>query len=299
MSAGTEGAPQPLDGLALLRLARRIGIAYKQAEDPRDRYDAVKAGAAEPFADIRRRGISSVEIRLPDGTKVALITIERGPENWTWDEDELTLAAAINDPRDFEQVIQPRAWADPRVTALVAEHFPEYTTRQLRPAAAADYRKEAQENGGRVINRKNGEYVTVGTCERMRPTGKYSVRWTSKGRLLLQDAIDSGALNLDGTAAGDDSGDALDGLTTVDPEDAAAAVAAGTARYFDADGLFLSPEAAAAHAIEVQGGHSTPELEARRMAAGDGPLAEMGRQWLADAGLPFAGGKEPDGGDSA
>jgi hypothetical protein len=68
--------------------------------------------------------------------------------------------------------------------------------------------------------------------------------------------------------------------------------------YTDADGRFRSPEAAAAHAIHVQGGFSTPAREARRMLAdavrgGDAQEAAMAREWLEIRGLSLEGDEEP------
>ncbi len=59
----------------------------------------------------------------------------------------------------------------------------------------------------------------------------------------------------------------------------------GGGLYQDADGYFYSPEAAAAHAIMVQGGFSSPEREAARMIADGGRSAEIARAWLAEKGI--------------
>jgi hypothetical protein len=54
------------------------------------------------------------------------------------------------------------------------------------------------------------------------------------------------------------------------------------APFFDDDGCFLGPEEAAAHAILVQGGFTTPEIEAERMIRDGGVSAERARAWLAE-----------------
>ena len=68
--------------------------------------------------------------------------------------------------------------------------------------------------------------------------------------------------------------------------------------FFDADGYFRSPEAAATHAVVVQGGFSTPAREARRMLAdarraGDPERERMPREWLETRGLSLDGDDEP------
>lgn len=50
--------------------------------------------------------------------------------------------------------------------------------------------------------------------------------------------------------------------------------------YTDDDGLFLSPEHAAAHAILVQGGFTTAEIEPERMLRSGGVQAERAAEWL-------------------
>lgn len=52
-------------------------------------------------------------------------------------------------------------------------------------------------------------------------------------------------------------------------------------RFFDADGRWLSVEHAWRHAVLVQGGFTTAQIEAERMAKERDPkLAQMGRDWL-------------------
>lgn len=63
--------------------------------------------------------------------------------------------------------------------------------------------------------------------------------------------------------------------------------------FMDESGRFHSPETAALHAQIVQGGFSTPEIEARRMLedarrTGDAGYAAMARGWLEANGLPVA-----------
>lgn len=52
-------------------------------------------------------------------------------------------------------------------------------------------------------------------------------------------------------------------------------------RFFLADGSFRSPELAALHATIIQGGFSTPAIEAKRMLADGGLGATVARDWIA------------------
>lgn len=200
------GSPEPLlTGLAALRLARRVGIAHTRSLMAKDAYEQVKTTAAVAFAQMRRRGIPNQEIRLPGGEKVAVISIEQGGTTMTVDTDLLTLLAAGNNPADFEDYVEVRAFTDRRVIRLIAEHFPELVGRRLSDRALADYRLEAEENGGQVLNRKTGEREPVAEITRHEPTGKFAVRFTPKGRLLLQDALDSGVISETGESAEDET----------------------------------------------------------------------------------------------
>jgi len=58
-------------------------------------------------------------------------------------------------------------------------------------------------------------------------------------------------------------------------------------RYMDADGHYHSPVTAAMHAVEVQGGFTTPEREAYRMLADGGIGADRARTWLTENDLPL------------
>lgn len=51
--------------------------------------------------------------------------------------------------------------------------------------------------------------------------------------------------------------------------------------FFFPDGTFKSPEMAALHATSIQGGFSTPAIEAERMIADGGLGAIAARAWLA------------------
>lgn len=51
--------------------------------------------------------------------------------------------------------------------------------------------------------------------------------------------------------------------------------------FTDEDGFFLSPDAAAAHAIMVQGGFSTPQIEAERMISSGGVQRQRAIEWEA------------------
>jgi hypothetical protein len=58
--------------------------------------------------------------------------------------------------------------------------------------------------------------------------------------------------------------------------------------FKDADGIFYDPDAAAQHAIIVQGGFSTPLREAGRMIRDGGVSGQRAREWMAENGYTEA-----------
>lgn len=209
MTAETTTAPAaaPIpDSLALLRLARRVGMAKAAQMQAGKNYDAIKAAAQITYGQIRRRGTPSQEIRLPDGTKAGLITIERGPIVTTVDEELLTTVIAGNEPDAFEDFAAPAALAHPEVLAFLAEHLPHLVGRRVKPDVRAQYERELSENAGMVVDHTTGERVQVANITHLDPTGSFSVRWERKGFELLTEAMDAGLIGPDGKAATDEDG---------------------------------------------------------------------------------------------
>lgn len=307
-------------------MALRVAAAKRNLEQAKGDYETLQAEAHAVFAEVRRRGQPSQEVRLPSGEAVCLISIETGGAVTRWQEPELLGVIATNEPDGFELHALPSAFTDREVLAVLAERFPQYVSTRVCRDVDQRYRAEAMENGGKVFLRAGalaGEQVTVATTEHLPAAGKYSVRWKPKGMDRLGDAIDAGQVSRWGDilVPPSDSYDA-DGLPQpagilradaprAVPE--AVAIAAdpsfgepGDRLFFDADGRFRSPELAALHACEVQGGFSTPARECRRMLADhkragteDGEHAAMLRHWLAVKGIDADGEIEPNSGSAA
>lgn len=321
MSAPAAGPVSPTIDPAVAAVALRVAVAKMRLENAERDYKSLQGDDVFPvFADVRRSGIPTLEVRLPDGTLVCKIPIEKGADVTTWDEAELLGVIATNDPAAFEPYAEPSALKDPGVLAMLAEHFPDRVKYRVRPEVDARYRAEAAENGGRVFLRAGstpGEQVTVATTEHRPASGRYSVRWEKKGMDRLGDAIDAGAISQWGDVIAPFEAPAVipapfevtradldakppPGELQAPPDPAFGAPS--DALFFDADGYFKSPEMAAMHAVHVQGGFSTPARECRRMLADherrgtlDSPNAAMCRQWLARRNLDVEGDDEPAG----
>src|SRR5258707_4132160 len=104
----TAPADTPVDP-ALARAALEVAIRAARKDEAFRAYQAVRAAAEALFAQARNRGVPQVELRLPDGTKLRLISIRKAAEILTVDEDSLAAVAAAHDPADFDDVIEPTA----------------------------------------------------------------------------------------------------------------------------------------------------------------------------------------------
>lgn len=180
---------------ALARAALEVAIRAARKDEAYKAYQAVRASAEALFAQARNRGVPQVELRLPDGTKLGLITIRKGPDVWAVDEDTLAAVAAGNDPADFEDVVDPKALRDTRVIELIAAHFPGLVTARISPVARARYQVEWEENGGKITDRQIGERVRVAEVEHMPASGEFAWRPVSKAATLIDEAIDAGLIS--------------------------------------------------------------------------------------------------------
>jgi len=190
----TAPADTPVDP-ALARAALEVAIRAARKDEAFRAYQAVRAAAEALFAQARNRGVPQVELRLPDGTKLGLISIRKGAEIWTVDEDTLAAVAAGNDPADFEDVIDPKALRDRAVIDLLAAHFPELVTARISPVARARYQREWEENGGKITDQNIGERVQVAEVEHMRATGQFAYKAVDKAATLIEEAIGAGLIN--------------------------------------------------------------------------------------------------------
>ena len=205
MSAPAEdAAPAPLPTADILRRhALMVAVRDARQKEAAANLAAVRGAAELVFAPVRNHGTTQQEVRLADGTKVGLISIDKGADSTDTDEDALFLVAAGNEPADLEDFVQPAALTDPRVLALLSERLPELVGRRIKHDAAALYAKEIEDNRGMVLDRSGmlgpaGERVRVATITTHDATGKFSFRPTTKGLQQVREALDAGLLTEDG-----------------------------------------------------------------------------------------------------
>lgn len=192
-------------------------------------------------------------------------------------------------------VSMPRPAVRARVTdeeALVAwarEHLPQAveTIHRIRPETLKHLQDQVKTYGGWLKDKAAGEVVPVDGITVSEGTSSPRVELEDCAEEVIAAAWRAGEIELDGTLsvpAAPESG------TSVSPAPVPVPLAAEWEPFgppFCDEQGFVSPEAAAAHAVLVQGGFSTPPVEAYRMLRDGGPAAERAGAWLAEHGLPL------------
>ena len=178
----------PVDPV-LLRHALRYAILAAQRGELTDAETAARRIAEQAYALARDRGVTQQEVLLPGLVRVGLVSIKRGRTTWDVDEDLLTAVVAANEPNDFEDVLTAYAAADPRVIALVAEHFPHLVETRIKPARRAEYQKDWEDHSGTIVDHQVGERVQVAKATHHPATGEFSYRPDGKARELILEAL--------------------------------------------------------------------------------------------------------------
>lgn len=314
-----QAAPTPEE---MHQLALRVAVLGVREEDAKGAYTLARKVAAPRFALARKLGVKQQAVMLPGGVEAGLLALKQGGTTVEVDEDALLLLIAPAMPSETEDHVTDAAQADPRTVELLAEHCPDLVELRvkdgalrddralkvlaghapdlvelrIRPAFRAEMQDYLEKHEGCVPDPTTGEPVKVAEITHHDPAGDFS--WTGKSRYLgrVREALASGCLAV--TEAGDVvetiAGEVVRPAAIPAPEPPAEPDpdfgVPGDRLFFAEDGDFKSPELAALHATEVQGGFSTPEREARRMARGSGAGADRAKAWLSERGLPSEGG---------
>lgn len=173
-------------------LLDEVGAALAQA----------RADAEEAFAPARADGQTQQLVMLPTGERVGLISIRDGNVSVEFGENDLLKWAAEHVPHQIREVIEPYAWDNDDVIALVAEHFPNLVRREVRSAFRKRAIEEMRGNGGQVIDPATGEGTKLATITRHKPTGAFAYKPDKGGAAQIAamwragglDSIDVGTL---------------------------------------------------------------------------------------------------------
>jgi hypothetical protein len=246
-----------------------------KAEYARARGDAEDAFKRHCAAD----GNPRQAVTLPDGMKIGQLTIKAAVTDVDVTEDALMAWTREHNPDGIEEYVVPGTWTNTEVIAMVKACFPGTVRERMRPATGEALRQELIKAGGKITDEETGETLT-GEVKEHDPNGSFSFAGASSKprRAAIMRAWRAGELNEVGLGA------LAIGAAADDSEMPERPAPAMNPMFGDEHG-FRDPEAAAAHAIVVQGGFSTPPVEAYRMIRDGGVGAERARAWLAEHDL--------------
>jgi hypothetical protein len=252
-----------------------------------DEYAEARAAAEFAFAAMYRdEGNDRQMVLLPSGEKVGQVTVKAAPPVVTYlAEDGLEAWAREHLGEEaFEEFVPASVLASKEVLAIIKAARPNLLGRRLRPATAKKLLAEAEKSGGWLYDAEEGSKEQVAEISPGVVTGAFSFtdgQGANRRARLMAELLDGNAELRDLAGFGPLALPAAEERRV--PTDAEVAVMRD-ALYKDEHG-FLGPEAAAAHAVLVQGGYTTPPVEAYRMIRDGGVAAGRARAWLAEAGL--------------
>ncbi|MGC2162957.1 MAG: hypothetical protein WA634_13665 [Silvibacterium sp.] len=245
-------------------------------------YAVIRAEAEAAFADmLLEEGTDRVAVLLPDGEKLDRITVKGGTPDVSWNGGQTATAALLDwcrehFPAAIEEYIDPSAAASVDVVEAVRDKVPGVIRERVRPATAKHLAKEIEESGGFLKDRRTDEPEQVATVTET-VTGAFSFTGNNakERRARIMAALLAG--ELPGVIS---FGPLALPVAYETPDDEAA-----PEPEMDLTSHLRPPFGAAAHAVMVQGGFSTPPIEAYRMIRSGGVAAERARVWLAEVGL--------------
>lgn len=273
--------------------ALRVAVLDVIGDEVASAYKAARKEAGAAFAPARADGQSQQKVMLPGGAEIGLVSIKAAGKQV--DVTEAALEAWVTEhlPGGMEEFADERALTDAEVLDVLRAVFPHLVSRRVRPATRAALLKEIEESGGWLVDKVTCEKVKVGEVADLKPTGAFSYRPGKDARDQVIAAWQRGDLRGLGLGAlalpGAEADDPLSEPLAAEPP-AAETIMFGPP-FCDEHG-FRDPVLAAAHALMVQSGFTTPPIEAYRMIRDGGVAAERALAWLAEVGLDPADPRE-------
>lgn len=262
-------------------------------------YDQARAGAEAAFADrYRTEGSDRHAVLLPDGERIGQVTVRAAPQEVTWTSEDALEAWAREHLGEeaFEEFVPASVLASREVLAVIKAARPDLLGRRLRPATRKKLAAQVEKSGGFLEDKDEGTKDRVADVSPGAVTGAFA--FTDQGAAHRRERImqewRAGRLPL--AILGQLALPAADVDPEPEPEPQGISVPDYTSHLrppFGDEHGFRDPVRAAAHAVMVQGGFSTPPIEAYRMIRSGGVAADRALAWLAEVGLDPA---DPDEG---
>lgn len=267
--------------------ALRVAVLSCLLDQVKAEHAQARKAAEEVFAPVRKDGQTQQKVLLPDGTEIGLISIRGGSPAVDWGEPGALLAwCRDNAPHHVEQYVVEGAFEMNDVIEVVAAFFPNLVKERIRASSLAAMAKQVQETGGYVIDDESGEKHKLAAVTTGDPTGVFAYR-AAKG---AQDRIVAEwmAGNLREIALGPLALPEPESAAEPEPDEPEMDLTSHLRPPFGDEHGFLNPEMAAAHAVVVQGGFTTPPIEAYRMLRdSDGVSRVRADRWIREHGLDY------------
>ena len=137
-------------------------------------YEQARADATAAFKAERKKGIPQQEVRLPDDSKIGLISIKEGATVVTVDEPALVAWLREHNPEALEDYFAPSVLDREDVADVLRGVFPDAVSQRVRKATRAAYLKQAADAGGWLVDEESGVKTRVATIEKGDPTGDFA-----------------------------------------------------------------------------------------------------------------------------
>jgi len=162
----------------------------------------VRESAKPVMANTRNSGLStSVRAKLDDGTDVGVVSITKGGTDTTEHADAIDKLARLPHNKDaaFHNFVEPHVLDDPRVVALIGEHFPELVQERLNPAWRARVLAEAAKarpaGKGNYLDPATGEVHKVSTIKDRPADGRVSYTGSPEASAAIFAALGQGLID--------------------------------------------------------------------------------------------------------
>lgn len=139
-------------------------------------YREARAEAEAVFAGIRDDGTPQQEVKLPDGTKLGLISIKAGTPEVTPDSPTALMDwCAEHFPQAIEQYVIAPAFEQADVIELVGTFFPNLVASRIRASNLTALTGRITETGGYLIDEDGGK-AKVAAVSESKPSGAFAYR---------------------------------------------------------------------------------------------------------------------------
>ena len=278
--------------------ARRVAVLDVIGDETAKMLQTARDDAAPAFAEWRADGERGrLKAALSDGTEIGLVSVKAGGKSVKLTGDALEDWVRAHLPDGMEEYADDAVLTDAEVLDVLKAVFPHLVKSRIRAATRNALMKEIADSGGWLVDKATGDKEKVAEVEDRDPTGAFAFRPSPDAREQVIAAWRRGDLRdlgLGAIALPDVMQPGLgpsqpDGPQVNEPPEPGKPLFGPP--FCDEHG-FRDPVLAAAHALMLQSGFTTPPIEAYRMIRDGGVAADRALAGLAEVGLDPADPRE-------